>query len=310
MDVRRQRRERDHRRRRRTGLVRLTAFVTLVGGVVVALVMVLGGAPGTTRAAASSPAESDAQISSRRAASSAPALLSRPARLPARTVSVPILMYHRIDRITPALPAITQRLTVDPTEFATEMRWLAGHGFHSITQLELFDALERGGSLPSKPVLITFDDGYRDVFSKAMPVLRRLHLRATAYVITGRISGPDPSFLTWGMLAGLERRGIEIGSHTVHHLELPVLSNAQAMDELVNSRHDLERHLGHPVQWFAYPAGAEDPRTVALVRQAGYVLAVTTHAGSVQDARAPLELHRYEVLDSTGVAGLASLLGS
>ena len=82
------------------------------------------------------------------------------------------------------------------------------------------------------------------------------------------------------------------------------------MDELVNSRHDLERHLGHPVQWFAYPAGAEDPRTVALVRQAGYVLAVTTHAGSVQDARAPLELHRYEVLDSTGVAGLASLLGS
>ena len=72
----------------------------------------------------------------------------------------------------------------------------------------------------------------------------------------------------------------------------------------------LEKHLGHPVQWFAYPAGAEDARVVELARRAGYVLAVTTQPGADQDARAtPLELHRYEVLDSTGVAGVAALLG-
>ena len=71
----------------------------------------------------------------------------------------------------------------------------------------------------------------------------------------------------------------------------------------------LQRRLRHPVQWFAYPAGREDARIVDLTRRAGYVLAVTTSPGRVQSAAAPLELHRYEILDSTGVAGLAALLG-
>jgi len=225
-------------------------------------------------------------------------------------VRVPILMYHRIDELRPSLPAITRRLTVSPADFQAQMRWLAAHGFRTITQLQLFDALERGAALPPKPVLVTFDDGYRDVFGKALPILRRLHMHATAYVITGRISHGDSSFLTWGMLRGLERNGVEVGSHTVSHLELPGLSDDDALAQLVDSRRDLERHLGHPVQWFAYPAGAVDARTAALVARAGYVLAVTTSPGLTQDARSPLELHRDEVLDSTGVAGLAALVGS
>jgi peptidoglycan/xylan/chitin deacetylase (PgdA/CDA1 family) len=156
--------------------------------------------------------------------------------------------------------------------------------------------------------MITFDDGYRDVWGKASAVLARLHMPATAYIITNRISGPDPSFLTWGDLRSLERRGIAIGSHTVTHTELTLLDDAQALVELRDSRGTLERHLGHPVQWFAYPAGREDARVVQLVREAGYVLAVTTQPGTTQRADAPLELHRYEVLDSTGVAGLAAML--
>ena len=80
--------------------------------------------------------------------------------------------------------------------------------------------------------MITFDDGYRDVLGKASPVLQRLQMHATAFVITSRISGPDPSFLTWPQLTALERRGIEIGSHTVHHAELPGLSDASAQAEL------------------------------------------------------------------------------
>jgi peptidoglycan/xylan/chitin deacetylase (PgdA/CDA1 family) len=133
---------------------------------------------------------------------------------------------------------------------------------------------------------------------------------ATDYVITGRISGRDPSFLTWPELARLQRLGIEIGSHTVHHLELPYLSSRAALAELVDSRRALERHLDHPVQWFAYPGGAVDRAVVPLVRKAGYVLAVTTRPGTSQRARAPLELHRYDVLRTTTVAGLAALLRS
>jgi peptidoglycan/xylan/chitin deacetylase (PgdA/CDA1 family) len=236
--------------------------------------------------------------------------LALPATLPARTLSVPILMYHRIDKLRSTLPAITRALTVDPGDFAAQMRWLAAHGFHTVTQEQLFAALEHSKRLPAKPVVITFDDGYRDVLAKAAPVMHRLAMRGTAYVITNRISGSDVSFLSWLQLNELEQNGIEIGSHTVDHAELPRLSDPAALQELIQSRHALELHLHHPVQWFAYPAGKFDSRTEALVRQAGYVLAVTTQSGSMQNAQSPFTLHRYEVLDTTGVRGLASLLGA
>jgi peptidoglycan/xylan/chitin deacetylase (PgdA/CDA1 family) len=234
--------------------------------------------------------------------------LALPALLPARTLTVPILMYHLIGDADASAPPITRALTVSPRAFADEMRWIVGHGFHAITQQQLFRALEFGAPLPAKPVMITFDDGYRDVLWNAAPILARLHMPATAYVITGRVSGRDSSFLTWPELRELERLDVEIGSHTVHHVELTGLTSVAALDELVVSRRELERHLGHPVQWFAYPAGAVDAAVVPLVREAGYVLAVTTRPGAEQNARDPLELHRYEVLATSGVAGVSSLL--
>ena len=217
-------------------------------------------------------------------------------------------MYHRVGPLTASLPPITRALTVTSQGFSAEMHWLVRHGFHAVTQLQAFDALEKGQPLPQRPVMITFDDGYRDVLWNAAPTLHRLHLHATAYVITGRISGPDASFLTWSELRKLEAAGVTVGSHTVHHLEIPFLSTSEALAELEQSRKALERHLRHPVQWFAYPSGAEDPRAAQLVRQAGYVLAVTTRPGARQNAAAPLALHRYEIFDTTGVAGLRALL--
>jgi peptidoglycan/xylan/chitin deacetylase (PgdA/CDA1 family) len=217
-------------------------------------------------------------------------------------------MYHRVGP-EPRGPAITDALTVSPAAFATEMLWLRAAGYDAITQLQLFDALERGARLPRRPVLITFDDGYRDVLWNAAPLLRHLGMPATAYVITGRVSGADPSFLTWAELRLLERDGFTIGSHTVHHLELTQLPRQLAFDELVASRRALEQRLGREVPWLAYPAGREDAAVVALARRAGYVLAVTTTPGDTQSALHPLELQRYEIADATGVRGLAALLG-
>jgi peptidoglycan/xylan/chitin deacetylase (PgdA/CDA1 family) len=250
-----------------------------------------------------------AAVAAALAASAALHPLTLPRRLPSRTVTVPILMYHRVGPASPRQPAITRALTVAPADFAAEMHWLRGAGFHAITQRQLFLALERGAALPPQPVVITFDDGYRDVLWHAAPVLKALRMPATVYVITDRIDGRDPSFLTWPELRELESDGFEIGSHTVHHVELPYLSRMQAWNELAVSRRILERRLGRPVQWFAYPAGAVAPDVLPLVRKAGYVLAVTTRPGDVQSASDPLELHRYEVLDTTGVRGLAAMLG-
>ena len=226
-----------------------------------------------------------------------------------RTLDVPILMYHRVDTLDPSLPSMTRRLTVDPAVFARQMRWLDRHGYRTITQRELYEALFHGRSLGPKPVLITFDDGYRNVFGKASPVLHKLGMKATAYVISSRVSNGDPSFLTWGQLRGLEARGVEIGSHTVRHRDLRTLSDAELRYELVESRRRLERALGHAVPWLAYPYGGHDARVVRAARAAGYSLAVTTESGTLQRASAPLELRRLSVIDSTGVAGLAAMLG-
>ena len=234
--------------------------------------------------------------------------LRLPARLPSRTRAVPILTYHRIATPSPSTPAITRRLTVHPGDFARQMRWLKRHGYRTVTQRQLFDGLMCRRPLARKLILVTFDDGYRNVLANAAPVLTRLGMRATAYVITGRISGDDPSFLTWGQLRALERRGIEIGSHTVSHLSLQRLSDDQAFAELVRARRTLERRLRHPVPWLAYPFGAYDARIERLARRAGYVLAVTTQWGALQSARRPLALPRLRVLDSIGVQGLAAML--
>ena len=235
-----------------------------------------------------------------------------PLRLPARlpVVVVPILMYHRINVPSPSTLPMTRRLTVHPAVFARQMTWLRRHGYRAVTQRELFDALNCGRPLRRKPIMITFDDGYRDVFFNASPTLARLDMHATAYVLSGRTSNGDPSFLSWALLRALERQGIEIGSHTVSHRALTSLSDGAAFEELVSSRRTLERRLGHRVRWLAYPFGAYDARIERLARNAGYVLAVTTESDARQSARRPLALHRLRILDSTGVRGLAGMLAA
>jgi peptidoglycan/xylan/chitin deacetylase (PgdA/CDA1 family) len=234
--------------------------------------------------------------------------LRLPAHLPDRTIVVPILMYHRINVVTAATPAASRALTVHPHDFARQMRWLKRKGYRTITQRELFEALYCGRLLGPRAVMITFDDGYRDVFFKASPVLLRLGMQATAYVVTGRISGSDISFLTWNLLHALERRGIEIGSHTVAHRDLTSLSDVDMLQDLRSSRCVLERKLGHRVPWLAYPYGSYDQRVEGLARRAGYLLAVTTRPAAVQSALQPLAMPRLRVLDSTGVRGLAAML--
>jgi peptidoglycan/xylan/chitin deacetylase (PgdA/CDA1 family) len=236
------------------------------------------------------------------------ALLHLPRPLPNRSLELPILLYHRVDRPVPTLSSITQRLTVDPQEFAAEMSWVKRHGFHALTQRQLFAGLEEGAPLPCRPLLVTFDDGYGDVFDNAAPVLRRLGMPATMYMITGRPTLANSGFLTWRGVRQLASTGFDIGSHTVTHRPLTALSSHEVVEELVRSRHALEQHLGHPVQWLAYPHGAVDGRVVGLARRAGYVLGVTSSPGLVQEAADPLELHRFEILDDTGVTGLAAIL--
>jgi peptidoglycan/xylan/chitin deacetylase (PgdA/CDA1 family) len=221
-----------------------------------------------------------------------------------RTVHVPVLTYHRVV----SLPAVGQLdLIVDPANFAAELAALARAGYHTITQEQLFGALYRGASLPSKPILISVDDGYVDDIRTILPDLERYHMVATFFVITGRMT--EPGFLSAAQIRALDRAGMDIGDHTAHHVDLALLSAAQLRNETSGSRHVLESVVGHPVYSFAYPFGAYDAAAVAAVRAAGFTLAYTTAAGTTESTRAPLTMPRLHVGRSETPEGLLSLLG-
>jgi peptidoglycan/xylan/chitin deacetylase (PgdA/CDA1 family) len=219
-------------------------------------------------------------------------------------------MYHRIGRLPAVQSATSDALTVEPAVFDTQMEWLAHHGYHAISDRQLLRALDLGAPLPRRPVLITFDDGYADVLYNAEPILHRLGMPATAFVITDRVGGPDPSFLTWRQLRDLERDGFTIGSHTVRHLDLTKLSPAQTWFELRHSRQTLERRLGRPVHSLAYPYGAADPAVVAAALGSGYALAFTTRPGDAQSSRHLLLLHRFDIHRNVDLARFVALLHS
>ncbi len=227
-----------------------------------------------------------------------------PAGAPTHSVQVPVLTYHRVA----PLSAVGQTdLKVDPAVFAAEMQTLHDDGYHTITQAQLFNALYKGAALPAKPVIVSVDDGYVDDVTQILPVLERLHMVGTFFVITGRMT--EPGFLTAAQIRELDRAGMDVGDHTAHHVDLPAITPSELQMETAGSRHVLESVLGHPVYFFAYPFGAYNTAVLAALRAAGFTMAYTTAGGTTESTSAPLTMPRIHVGRSETPSGLVSLLG-
>ncbi|HLJ01957.1 MAG TPA: polysaccharide deacetylase family protein [Solirubrobacteraceae bacterium] len=231
-------------------------------------------------------------------------VLIPPANPPLRSVTVPVLTYHRVH----TLPAVGQLdLIVDPGTFAAELQALHDGGYHTIHQWQLFDALYKGAPLPPKPVIISVDDGYVDDVRTILPDLERWHMVATFFVITGRTS--EPGFLNAGQIRQLDRAGMDVGDHTAHHVDLRLLTASELQAETAGSRQALQAILGHPVYYFAYPFGAYNSTVEAEIRAAGFSMAYTTAAGTTESTSAPLTMPRIHVGRDETASGLVSILG-
>jgi peptidoglycan/xylan/chitin deacetylase (PgdA/CDA1 family) len=193
------------------------------------------------------------------------------------SVNVPILTYHYI-RVNPdRYDQMGFALSVTPADFAAQMDWLARSGYHPITTEELHAYLQGARGLPSKPVILTFDDGYADFYTTALPILRSHDFRAVAYVVSGFVG--RPSYMTSEQLSEVDRSGIEIGSHTVSHANLATASAWAVQAQLTESKQYLERLLGHEVVSFCYPSGKFTSTVASQVAAAGYHSATTTRFG-------------------------------
>ena len=229
------------------------------------------------------------------ATSPAVAATSRPAG-PSR---VPILMYHAIG--TPSAKNGYPSLWVDPSEFAAEMAWLHGAGFTGVTLQQWWDSWHGGAALPARPVVISFDDGFSDWFTAALPVLNRYHWPADIELI---VSHDNSHNVTPEMVSTLVHRyGWELDSHTETHPHLDGVSARQLRQEVAGSRQFYQR-LGYTVNFFCYPFGQYNARVLAAVRAAGYLGATTVVPGVASSTDDPYELPRISVPRGLGASGL------
>ncbi len=192
-----------------------------------------------------------------------------------RNITLPILMYHYV-RTPPSTKAdpLGYRLSVSPADFTTQMDWLSLHAFHPVDFNDVRAYFAGTQPLPARPVVITLDDGYADLYTTAFPILAAHGFKAVAYIVSGFLGWP--ANVNAAQVVQMDQNGIEIASHTVNHANLARSSNYSLMRELVDSKHTLENLLGHPVLDFAYPSGQFSAQAVAAVQRTGYDTAVTT----------------------------------
>jgi peptidoglycan/xylan/chitin deacetylase (PgdA/CDA1 family) len=213
---------------------------------------------------------------------------------------VPILEYHVLG--APAADAPYPELYVSRPDFHRQMDWLDQHGFEAVTLEQVEQAWYHGGTLPAKPVVLSFDDGYRPQFTYALPELRK---HGWPGVLNLKAEGSD---LYESNVKAMIDAGWELAAHTIDHSDLTTLGAAELKRETAGARAILRHDYGVPVKDFCYPAGQFDATVIAAVEAAGYVTATTEIPGEA-DREAPYELARFEILGSSGVAGLESDLG-
>lgn len=188
---------------------------------------------------------------------------------PAEDLKIPILVYHIVRPSYPTDSKGVKDLAQTPEVFDAQMQHLQDAGYHVITFGALENALKDGAPLPEKPIVLSFDDGWRDQYEYAFPILKKHNLTATFFVFTNPIG--RKGFLTWDNLKEMRDAGMTIGSHSLSHPFLVRITDpAQLKKEVEGSKAVLEKELGITVSEFAYPFGQVTPAVEDAVVTAGY----------------------------------------
>ena len=214
-------------------------------------------------------------------------------------------MYHVVGNITPGAPY--PDLWVSPELFARQMEALRGAGYHAVTLDAVLDNWRNRAKLPSKPVVLSFDDGYYGQSHYAAPVLRRLGWPGVLNLALHNL-GHD------GISARRVRRliaaGWEIDSHTLTHPDLTTLASDALRRELAGSRAEIKRRFGCPGQRVLLSRLARDPTVQAAVRAAGYRAATTEYPGDAAPDDDPYALPRIRVSGGESPTELVGALAS
>lgn len=221
---------------------------------------------------------------------------------------VPILMYHYI-RVNPdPRDKLGEDLSVRPEVFDQQMSWLASHGYHSVTLQAVVRSWKEGHPLPDRPVVLTFDDGYRDVYTAAFPAMERYGFVGVVFAVTNFVG--RAGYASAEELQRLEGKGWEIGAHSMNHVDLTRLGPDALRREVLGSASGLGKLLGSQPVSFAYPAGRWNSEVERTVAQAGIEAAVTTQWGVAKAGSDPWALPRLRIRGSTNIESFSAILTS
>ena len=210
---------------------------------------------------------------------------------------VPILMYHEI-----ANPSETRsRFAVSPAAFAAQLSYLHDAEFTTITAGAMSAILAGNvGGLPDRTVVLTFDDGYANFYTRALPLLAQYGFTATVFVTSGWVQEAGPErMLSWSQLAEAARAGMEVGAHSSQHPQLDQLPEKLLREELYSSKERIEDKLGLPVPGLAYPFGYSNAKVRQVTREAGYSYAYAVNNITASPASDPFALPRLTIRRAT-----------
>ncbi|MDD5129563.1 MAG: polysaccharide deacetylase family protein [Candidatus Omnitrophica bacterium] len=209
--------------------------------------------------------------------------------------TVPILMYHNIGYEEGSF-------YVAPENFAKQMEYIKNKGYEVITLDELVQGIKNNKSFKRNKVVITFDDGYRDNFQYAYPVLKKFGFPATIFIISdfvGKSFGNGKEFLNWDQIILMSKDDISFGAHTKTHFNLGSrVDEPVAQEEIMGSKNAIEEKIKLPVEYFCYPSGGFNEKTKEMIKQAGFKGACSTNRGFAKFNRDEYELKRIKVTNS------------
>jgi peptidoglycan/xylan/chitin deacetylase (PgdA/CDA1 family) len=183
---------------------------------------------------------------------------------------------------------------------------LFDNGYQTINISDLANLIYRGGEIPQRPVVITFDDGNIDIYNNAYPILKKYGFVATFFVVQTYVNGTD--MISTDQLKELIKNGWEIGSHSKTHPHLPGISEDQLPEEIRMSKLNLEKMLGTTINSFAYPFGEITPEIITLTSKYGYTSAVGLGDSLTHSMNSIFYLYRIEIQNDYSMDKFISLL--
>ena len=217
-----------------------------------------------------------------------------PVVLPDRA-RVPILMYHYVSELPPDADRYRVDLTVLPENFRAQLQYLADAGYHPITLADLYLHFTQGYPLPEKPIVLTFDDGYRDAYEVVFPMLLDHGFTGTFFVLATPAHFESPDYLTWAQMKEMSDAGLDIQAHGRDHVDLRGRSYEYLVYQIRGVQEAVYYHTGRLPRFFCYPSGRYDPNVIAVVKSAGYWGAVTTDWGMMHDEDGLFEMPRLRI---------------